>query len=77
MTITFPIDPTIEFYDEDGQLVVMTSPILHRFLFDLYNRTGGDSSVTDQLLLEVDEIRSASLKNKKTDLGGYVWAGVL
>ncbi len=45
MTATsFPFEPRYQFYDEQGNVKVWTNPILHRFLHDLWSKTGGGSN---------------------------------
>lgn len=45
MTTTFPLQPRMEFYNEHGQRMVLTSPILHRFLSDLFSQVGGETNI--------------------------------
>lgn len=51
MAVTFPLQPRIEFFDETGRRIVLTAPVLHRFLSDLFDRTGGDVNSVDELFL--------------------------
>lgn len=58
MTVTFPLQPRMEFYTEDGKRIVFTAPILHRFLSDLFDRTGGNTSAPSELFQQIDQVRS-------------------
>lgn len=44
MPATFPLQPRMEFYDERGKRRVFTAPVLHRFLSDLFDQAGGEST---------------------------------
>jgi len=66
MTITFPIQPTFEFYDLQGNLRIMTSPILHRFLLDLTTET--NTVAADMTNIEDTENFGTELQDRIDDV---------
>lgn len=70
---TFPIHPTFTFYDEKGKPLNLTSPILHRYLFEQYEKTGGIDNILNDTLTSISALGSASNKGIYTT-GVSTWA---
>ena len=59
--VSFPVVTSFQFTDETGRLITLQSPVFHRFLQGLWERTGGDNDDIEDL--EVGELYESGIES--------------